>query len=224
MIQIEPILLKNYSAILNKNRMPENEQYSFIKWLRYYLDFCHKYGFEKTDTNSLPRFIGKLRSKNQNSSQQRQAFNAVQLFYSISPRDASPETFNQAPVVMDREKVMIQENQQTYITGTPAKNLNSDPVDTRNYRKKWLKALSTLADEIKVRHYSPKTLKSYRSWAIQFQTFTQSKNPELLDTDDVKRFLTFQAVERKVSALHRIWHLIPYCFFTVMFLAKNSGT
>jgi hypothetical protein len=77
MIQIEPILLKNYSAILNNNRMPENEQGSFIKWLRYYLDFCHKYGFEKTDPSNLPRFIEKLRSKKQNSSQQRQAFNDV---------------------------------------------------------------------------------------------------------------------------------------------------
>ena len=43
--------------------MPENEQHAFIKWLRYYLDFCHKYGFEKTDTKSLSQFIGKLRSR-----------------------------------------------------------------------------------------------------------------------------------------------------------------
>jgi len=53
--------------------MPENEQYSFIKWLRYYLDFCHKYGFEKTDPGNLHRFIKKLRSEKQNQSQQRQA-------------------------------------------------------------------------------------------------------------------------------------------------------
>jgi hypothetical protein len=63
MIQVEPILLKNYCAILNKNRMPENEQHAFIKWLRYYLDFCHKYGFDKTGTKSLTQFIEKLRSR-----------------------------------------------------------------------------------------------------------------------------------------------------------------
>ena len=203
--------------------MPENEQYSFVKWLRYYLDFCDKYGFEKTETNSLTRFIGKLRSKNQNSSQQRQAYNAVQLFYSISPCNTVPESFNQAPVVTDRERVMAQENQQNYFTGTSAKNANSDPVDNRNYMKKWLKALSTLADEIKVRHYSPKTLKSYRSWAIQFQTFTQSKNPELLDTDDVKRFLTFQAVERKVSASTQNLAFNSLLFFYRHVLGKEFG-
>ena len=67
MIQIEPILLKNYSAILNKNRMPENEQYSFIKWLRYYLDFCHKYGFGKqipaTCTGLLKNFDRKSKTQ-----------------------------------------------------------------------------------------------------------------------------------------------------------------
>jgi len=99
MIQIEPILLKNYSEILNKNRMPENEQYSFIKWLRYSLDFCHKYGFEKTGPSNLPRFIEKLRLKKQNSSQQRQAFNAVQLFYSNSSSKSLPEFLEQDPVV-----------------------------------------------------------------------------------------------------------------------------
>ena len=149
MIQIEPILLKNYSAILNKNKMPENEQYSFIKWLRYYLDFCHKYDFEKTGPNSLPRFIEKLRSKKQNSSQQRQAFNAVQLFYSISRSQASPESFNQAPVVTESEMVVVKENQQKYFIGKPGKSSNPDPADNLNFRQTWLKALSTLADEIK---------------------------------------------------------------------------
>jgi hypothetical protein len=163
MIQIDPILLKNYSAILKKNRMPENEQYSFIKWLRYYLDFCHKYGFEKTGPNSLLLFIEKLRSKKQNSSQQRQAFNAVQLFYSISPSEALPESLNKAPVVTDSERAVVKENQKKYVTGKPANNSNLDLADNLNYRQAWLKALSDLSDAIKVRHYSPKTLKSYRS-------------------------------------------------------------
>ena len=45
--------------------MPENEQHAFIKWLRYYLDFCHKYGFNKNDPGSLSCFIDKLKSKKQ---------------------------------------------------------------------------------------------------------------------------------------------------------------
>jgi site-specific recombinase XerD len=62
------------------------------------------------------------------------------------------------------------------------------------------KTYDELANQIKVRHYSPKTLKTYRSYVRKFQTFTKSKNPESLSNLDVKDFLTFLAVEQKVSA------------------------
>lgn len=46
-----------------------------------------------------------------------------------------------------------------------------------------------LVEEIQVRHYSPKTLKTYRQWLRQFQAFTLSKPPESLSAADVKEFL-----------------------------------
>ncbi len=64
----------------------------------------------------------------------------------------------------------------------------------------WQKIYDELSNEIKVRHYSPKTLKTYRSWIAKFQTFTKSKNPEALSASDVKDFLTHLTVEKKVSA------------------------
>ncbi|MDX8389556.1 MAG: integron integrase, partial [Mariprofundaceae bacterium] len=47
---------------------------------------------------------------------------------------------------------------------------------------------------------SPKTLKAYRSWVRQLQTFTKSKSPDLLCMEDVKSFLSSLAVEKKVAA------------------------
>jgi len=64
----------------------------------------------------------------------------------------------------------------------------------------WKAEYSRLADEIHVRHYSSKTLKTYRGWVQKFQTFTRSKTPELLLSNDVKEFLTFLAVKRKVAS------------------------
>ncbi len=61
-------------------------------------------------------------------------------------------------------------------------------------------ALDDLSSEITVRHYSPKTLKTYTLWVKKFQLFTQNKDPQLLSSNDVKEFLTFLAVKRKVSA------------------------
>ena len=43
MIKIETNLLYNYTLNLQNNRIPENEHKNYLEWLRYYLDFCHKY-------------------------------------------------------------------------------------------------------------------------------------------------------------------------------------
>jgi hypothetical protein len=64
----------------------------------------------------------------------------------------------------------------------------------------WKSEYTRLADEISIRHYSLKTLKTYRGWVQKFQTFTHSNPPALLSTDNVKEFLTSLAVKSKVSS------------------------
>ena len=61
MIQIEAELLNKFNLVLGKNGIPKNQCRYYLKWLRYYLDFCHKYNFEKMDFKSLALFIDKLR-------------------------------------------------------------------------------------------------------------------------------------------------------------------
>ena len=50
-----------------------------------------------------------------------------------------------------------------------------------------------------MRNYSPRTLHTYTHWVRRFQTFTRSKPAELLDTQDVKAFLTDLAVRQGVG-------------------------
>jgi len=64
----------------------------------------------------------------------------------------------------------------------------------------WKSAFSGLSDEIMVRQYSPKTLKSYSMWLRKFQAFTKSKSLESINDEDYKAFLTFLAVEKNVAA------------------------
>ena len=64
----------------------------------------------------------------------------------------------------------------------------------------WTAVFEGLEREIKLRHYSPKTLKSYRGWAQRLQTFTQSKDYQLLTQQDVVDFFSDLAVAKKVSA------------------------
>ncbi|KAA0244395.1 MAG: integron integrase [Candidatus Brocadia sp. AMX2] len=53
---------------------------------------------------------------------------------------------------------------------------------------------------MKVRHYSPKTLRSYSTWVRKFQAFRKSKKPSDLNPSDVKDFIRFLAVQCRVSA------------------------
>ncbi len=64
----------------------------------------------------------------------------------------------------------------------------------------WDALLVVLAGEIKVRHYSRKTLQAYAKWARSFQRFLKNKPPQDLSTADVKEYLTYLAVKCKVAA------------------------
>ena len=86
------------------------------------------------------------------------------------------------------------------VAGTDVKKPAKKQDGTSGRGASWEAEYTALADEIQVRHYSPKTLRAYGSWMRKFQAFTKSKAPSSLSTRDVKEFLSFLAVKRKVSA------------------------
>jgi len=58
----------------------------YHKWLRYYLDFSHKYQYQASDCNSLPHYIKKaknLKDKRQSSFQTEQSEHAINLYYTL---------------------------------------------------------------------------------------------------------------------------------------------
>jgi len=46
MLKIPSQILLLYDELLVKTAVPERSHFLYKKWLRYYLDFCHKYRFE----------------------------------------------------------------------------------------------------------------------------------------------------------------------------------
>ena len=64
----------------------------------------------------------------------------------------------------------------------------------------WDNVIAELAAEIKTRHYSRKTLKTYAHWSRQFQGFLKNKPPGSVSSTDVKEYLTYLAVQCRVSA------------------------
>ena len=80
-----------------------------------------------------------------------------------------------------------------------------------------------LLSEIKIRHYSPKTLKAYRGWTRKLQAYTRSKDYHLLSEQDVIGFLSHLAVEKEVSASSQNQAFNALLFLFKQVLKKEFG-
>ncbi|MFQ5597759.1 MAG: integron integrase [Nitrospiria bacterium] len=87
----------------------------------------------------------------------------------------------------------------------------------------WSKACDDLKTEIALRHYSPKTLRSYKNWINKFQGFTRNKAIEALSPDDVKGFLKYLAVNKNVAASTQNQAFNALLFFYRHIIKKDFG-
>ncbi len=254
MLAIPPKLTRGYETTLEEVSIPPHQRSYFRKWLRFYLDFCHKYSFDPSDGNSFPQFENKLREKRQSESLRKQAYHAVSLYYRMlvspvsetntgkqriipskgsraqtpkshsrdKPLEASARIVRSTKTESSAPPAVVQQrrNHQTpdsvlepaaeYSRGKTQKPAQAGPVDSEERTKEnnglkqtgasWVGVYEQLTATVAVRHYSPKTLQAYRSWIRKLQAFVKSKDPGLLCMDDVKEFLSYLAVEKKVSA------------------------
>ena len=201
MIQIHPKIRERFDTLLLQKNILKKHHPDYRKWLRYYLDFCNKYHHDNLQKESLPHFIKKLQDKKQTITQQRQAHHAVSIYYQSERSNSIKErtlTSKDIPSFTQNEELNIK---------------NAD----------WTSVYDKLNDEIKIRRYSPKTLRAYKGWTRQFQGFTKSKDPQLLSAADVKDFLTFLAVKRKVSASSQNQAFNALLFFFRHVLNKEFG-
>ena len=178
MLKIPSLIEARFEAALAEKAVPQRLNFHYKKWLRYYLDFCHKYQLDKSANQSLSDFIKKLREKRQNDQQQKQAAHAISIFYEIGRLKSNKK-------ISSKEKIGVSPTKKEHLKPTGAD---------------WKPVYDNLYAEIKIRHYSPKTLRAYKGWLRQFQNYSQSKDPGSLSSTDVKDFLTFLAVKKKVSA------------------------
>jgi hypothetical protein len=86
-IAIPANLAGRYQALLDQRAVQPQHRLHFEKWLRFYLDFCHKYSFDPTDRTTLPHFDGKLQHKRQSEWMRRQASHALYFELVTEPND-----------------------------------------------------------------------------------------------------------------------------------------
>lgn len=60
MIQIPANFIKKYSTFIDLKGVPQQQQHYYAKWLRYYIDFCNKYGFPDRASHTFRHSFGGL--------------------------------------------------------------------------------------------------------------------------------------------------------------------
>ena len=265
MIPIPASFISQYvQFIAGRNVQPGRQQY-YVKWLRYYLDFCHKYNFQHNATEDIAAFIEKLREKKQSDKQRAQAHHAISLYRdmlhfqegdgpntgahsdtTIQQHTACEPSFSlynkQTPSLQADQHQGVESRQNggaVFCGACSGETIRNQPDDSGHVPSSvtscqksgalfsmeespklrgadWTGVFAELKSVIKIRHYSPATLRTYSGWTRKFQAFIKSKDPRLVSTDDVKAFLSSIAVERGVSASSQ-----NQAFNALLFLFRN---
>jgi len=198
MLTLSADLEKSYEALLMLRNIPVARQPYYIKWLRYFLDYCSKYPSDNGNTDQVRRFLEKLQSKKQSSFQCQQAAHAVSLYFEVT--NSAPAS--QEAVLPDTDTPLSPSVSMSIASPTPQRpsQFRLAGYQEQSDSPEWDVVLATMAGEIEVRHYSRKTLITYAKWSRHFQRFLKNKPPQELTTEDVKAYLTFLAVQCKVAA------------------------
>jgi integron integrase len=174
----------------------------YMKWLRYFLDYCEKYYIAGEKTHRCKLFLDKLQQKGQSEEKRQQAQQAVSLYFEMiqggSMAQVSASTVQVADV-KEPQAAVVQQPQLSVNYKRKYLYLEAG-YQEKSDSPEWDEVLSKLAAEIKVRHYSRKTLQTYAKWSRGFQRFLKNKSPAELSTADVKEYLTFLAVKCNVAA------------------------
>ena len=199
MIDFPKALLPQYLILLEKRGVPAASFAECIKWSRYFIDYCAKYPVPGTQAEQVPLFIEKLRAKKQSELACRQAAYAVSVFLEAHKQNAlsqhPTESVSQMRVTVSKltaEPSVIPKSRMSQYSEAGYQEKSESP--------EWDAVLNAMAAEIKVRHYSRKTLKTYANWSRKFQKFLKNKPPLELTGDDVKEYLTHLAVKCHVAS------------------------
>ena len=82
-------LLAQFDVIVRERKIPNSAHGLYKKWLRFHLDFCEKYHFPESRSESLAHFLRKLEEKRQTKAQQQEASRAVSLYYELTHSPSS---------------------------------------------------------------------------------------------------------------------------------------
>lgn len=226
MFRVPPALYTQFESCLCSQTVPQQARAAYHRWLRYYLDFCHKYHFPPERQESLPHFLKKLQEKQQTKAQQAQASHAISLYYDLIRADdvhVAQDVHEDQHEVIQPDEMTTSQNETPGSHSNPAEfsetsaassRLDEDTQHSCNSEQmrpltgaSWKTEYDRLARILLNREYPKKIARAYTKWIRTFQAFTRSQPPEMLSSQDAGAFLVWLPEKRRmtVSQLHQVY-------------------
>ena len=224
MLPIPKDHLNRFNQALSESHIPETYHGHYRKWFQYFLDYCRKYPPPDDRSEQIRFFTEKLQTKKQTPKQCSQAAHAISLYFKSQKKNDSrlskqrepnrqrtvsakypPAKLQNAVGVQsaaghhDIQGATIAESPPPF-NPTNKKRYNDWRCLEKTKSPAWDQAINQVAVEIKTRHYSRNTLKTYANWIRKFQRFLRDKPPDELSSADVKEYLTYLAVKCRVAS------------------------
>jgi integron integrase len=185
MHNIPDYILKMYDDILSQKIKDASKHADFRKWLRYFLDFRDKYAASASKSDQVRLFSEKLRQKSQSADQLNQAAYAVSLYFEVMRKI---------------DKTSLELHDKPAASSASAQYAVRSDYVRESVSPEWDKIIADLSAEIRIRHYSRKTLQAYAHWCRRFQNFLKNRLPDVVTSVDVKEYLSYLAVKCHVAA------------------------
>ena len=155
MIKLADQLVTAYRMYLDGKGVKSELLSDYLKWLRFFLDFCEKYKIEGDESGRLLRFIDKLKSKGQTEDQRRQAYHAVTQYFALLKEGSSGSTASKAQI---NATGVAPEQEPLSLPIQPVQTARRSYYSESGYQEKsdspeWDAVMQAMANEIKVRHY-----------------------------------------------------------------------
>lgn len=176
------------TKLSESNQVADFKKPYYISWVKRFLSFLSSHKIEKDQffaTQTLNSFITELKSQNKYQDWQLAQANHAVYLFEKAQSNHTTTTETLSQLQESKEDVSLQT------------------------------VLGELSDILKVKHYSPKTLKNYSAWVKHFFEF-QNDSFENATAEDVKKYLVHLAKVKKVSSSTQ-----NQAFNALMFLFRN---
>ncbi|HUI92342.1 MAG TPA: integron integrase [Chitinivibrionales bacterium] len=195
------LLLTDYTATLQKLRVPDNKSKFYVLWVKRFGRFLNGVSFEQASPGMVEAFLDDLATDPKIEEWQvDQAREAVMILFS------------------DLLKMNLHYSGFRKNEGFKDSLAPGDRLETLHGR-----LLGKVVSEIRVRHYSLRTEEAYLAWIRRFITFHDLRDPQDLGPRDIGKYLDFLAGKRNVSAATQNLALNSLVFLYKQVLGKDPG-